>query len=122
MATTFLGGTLNFTIDGVAYRLGGSFSDNRGGLQRTGKVGPDGVLGYTQKYGIPMIDCELIDDGTVSLDSLGAVSNSTITVEYDNGKVVVLSNAWQEGEIVEDVIEAKIKLKFAGRVRTEVTA
>ena len=121
-ATPFLGGTLNLLIAGIPYQLAGSFTDSVGGAIRANKKSISGIAGFTQSYDAPSIDCELIDDGTVSTAVLKSISNAPVTVQYDNGKLVVLSNAWQEGEITINPVEATMKVKFCGLTRTEIPA
>ncbi len=122
MANTFLGGTLVFKIDGQQYRLGGSISYSTGGLIRTAKNGPDGTLGYTTAYKEPMIDCELISDGSVTQQQLRAIDTSTITAELDNGITFVLINAWQEGDVTTNVVDAKMSIKFCAQSAQEIGA
>ncbi len=120
--SNYLGGTLNFKIDGAQYRVAGSFRYSMGGKQRTAKNGPDGTLGFITTYKEPMIDSELVADGTITQQQLRQITNSTLTVELDNGITVLLANAWQEGDIETDAVEAKMGVKFAGLSAQELTS
>ena len=120
MVSTFIGGTLNFKIDGQQYRLGGSFKYRLGGQIRQAKNGLDGTLGFVTTYSEAMIDCELSIDGSVSVAQLKSIDNSTLVATLDNGRTVLLANAWQEGEIEVDAKEAMASAKFCGLTGQEL--
>ncbi len=120
MVNTFIGGTLNFKIDGQQYRLGGSFKYKLGGLIRQAKNGLDGTLGYVTTYSEASIDAELSIDGTVSVAQLKSISNSTLVASLDNGRTILLANGWQEGEIEVDAKEAMASTKFCSLTGQEL--
>jgi hypothetical protein len=114
MANTFLGGTLSFMIGGVPYRLGGNFKIKLGGLLRDDKVGLSGPLGYTSKYGMSSIECEMVTDGSISVAALKGVNNVTLVALLDNGRTYMLPGAWQSGDDPSiDVKEAMTTVTFS---------
>jgi hypothetical protein len=114
MVNTYIGGTLQFKIDGTQYRLGGQFKYMLGGQVRKAKNGLDSTLGFVTTYSEAKMDCELVVDGVVSVSSLKAITNSTLVATLDNGRTVVLLNAWQDdGDIEVDAKEATATVKFA---------
>ncbi len=119
MATTLLGGTLIFKINGVQYSLAGSFSYDIGGYERAERVGPDGVHGTVGKFRAPMIECELQDGPDVKLSDIQAIDGETLTAELANGKTFVMNQSAQVGDCKVDVVEAKIKTKFVGKSARE---
>ncbi len=115
MVNTFIGGTLQFMIDGVQFNLGGSFKYRLGGQKRKTKNGLNGTLGFVTEYSEAMIEAQLSMDGSVSVAQLKAISNSTLTATLDNGRTIVLYNAWQTDDDPEiDAKEAEATFKFAG--------
>ena len=121
MVNTFIGGTLNFKIDGAQKRLGGNFKIKLGGQVRKPKNGLDGPSGFVTEYVNPEIDCELMVDGTVSVSQIKAINNSTLVVNCDNGRTYVVSNAWQTDDDPQvDLKEAMMSCKFAGLTAQEL--
>jgi hypothetical protein len=120
-STTVLGGTLIFKVNGVQYSLAGTFTYDIGGTERDMRTGPDGVHGTIQKFRPPMVDCELQDGPAVSLAAIQAIDGVTITLELANGKTAVFQQASQVSDLVNDVVEAKIKCKFGAVSAQEFT-
>lgn len=116
------GGIIFFKIDGVQYQAKGAFTTSLGRPSREAIVGADGVHGYKEMPVAPYVEGEITDDLNISLDALSKVTDATITVEYANGKVFVLRNAWntnQDGMSVQTE-EGNVAIRFEGLSAEEV--
>jgi hypothetical protein len=81
-------------VDGTLYEtLSGAKISNVTGIERDGVTGTS-VLGFVEKVVIPTLDCDMPATSDLSVEDLGAITDSTITFECDNGPVYILSNAW----------------------------
>ena len=114
MAQTAYAGTIFLSVDGAQQRIDGSVKIQPNLIERTGKAGASGVLGNTQTYIVPMMEVEIADSSTTSIQSLAGITDSTITAELVNGKVYVLRDAWQSGQIELDPVSGKYTVKFEG--------
>jgi len=116
------GGIIFFKIDGVQYQAKGAFTTSLGRATREAIVGSDGVHGYKEMPVAPYVEGEITDDLAISLDALSQVTDATVTVEYANGKVFVLRNAWstnQDGMSVQTE-EGNVPIRFEGLSAEEV--
>jgi len=108
--------------DGVQYALRGSFTIDPTAVTREGVAGMDGVHGFKETPKIPQIKAQISDMGDLSLQALGAMTNSTITAELANGKVYILANAWQSGELSLNTGDGTTDVTWQGLRMSEVTA
>lgn len=117
-----IGGTVFVYVDGAQYAARGSFKVNATLFSREGVAGQDGVHGFKETPMVPSIEGEITDLGNLSVKSLLAIEESTVTVSLANGKTWILTQAWYAGEASVDTAEGKIGVKFEGRDIREVTA
>lgn len=88
------GGIIELQIDGNIFQAKGSFTYGLGKPTREAIVGHDEVHGYKELPTTPFIEGELTDSEDLSLDALGDITDSTITLRLANEKVIALRNAW----------------------------
>ena len=117
-----IAGTCFIYVDGVQYAARGAFKVNATLYSREGVAGQDGVHGFKETPMVPSIEGEITDLGSLSIKSLQAIEESTVTCQLANGKTYLLTQAWFAGEASLDTAEGKIAVKFEGRDIREVTA
>lgn len=122
MANNRRGGIIEFKIDGQIYDAKGNFTYGLGINERTAIVGADGIHGYSEKIMAPFIEGEITDSNGLSLDDLGAITDSTITLTLANGKVIMLSHAWSVNKdgMSASTDEGNIPVKFEGQNAQEI--
>ena len=89
-----------------------------GATERTGEVGDSGVLGYTEKLGIPSVECEIPHDANTSLQEYADMVDVTISFDTDSRRSYVLRNGWRAGKIVLD--KGVVSLRFEAMSCEEV--
>ncbi len=115
-----VGGIISLKIDGDMYFAKGDFTYNLGLPKKEGVVGADRVHGYKETPQIPFIEGEITDRQEVSLEALMGITDSTITLELANGKVIVLREAWNASEGTGNTGEGNIGVRFEGMSAEEV--
>lgn len=115
-------GTLYVRVDGVQQALQGSWKIQPNNLQKKPREGQSGPLGPTVKFVTPYIKGELDDQGSVSIQALMSITNSTVTAELRNGKTYTLSGAWWGDDSEIDTEGGKVSVSFYGTSCIEVTA
>lgn len=115
-----VGGIISLKIDGDMYFAKGDFTYNLGLPKKEGVVGADRVHGYKETPQIPFIEGEITDRQEVSLEALMGITDSTITLELANGKVIVLREAWNAAEGTGNTGEGNIGVRFEGMSAEEV--
>lgn len=108
-------GIIYLKIDGALQEAKGSFSYNLGHPKRDGIVGADGIHGYKETPQIPFIEGAITDSSQINLEKLVLLDEVTVHLELNNGKTVVLSNAWFAGEGTPTTEEAEIPVRFESR-------
>ncbi|MNG08647.1 Phage tail tube protein [compost metagenome] len=83
-------------------------------------VGADRVHGFKETPQIPFIEGEITDRKELSLESLQATVDATVTLELANGKVIVLREAWYASEGTGNTEEGNIECRFEGMSAEEV--
>ncbi len=64
-----------------------------GNIESTPVVTDQGVAGFTEKPTVPQIEATIPHSKAVSLTTLAAIKDQSITFETDSGKTYILSNA-----------------------------
>lgn len=115
-------GLLYFKVDGTQYNAKGNFTYNLGNDKREAVVGADRVHGYKVMRQVPFIEGEITDSGDLSLATLQNLDESTVTLELENGKSIVLRDAWYAHEGTGGTEEGGIPVRFEGYSAEEVAA
>lgn len=106
------GGLLAVKIDGSAYSGIGNFTWNLGKPLRAPLVSATGVDGYSVSPQVAFIEGEIRDGEDIDIDALVSMENGTVSLELANGKTLVLSNAWYEGEGTGNTQEGNFPVRF----------
>lgn len=116
-----LAGIILFKVDGVQYRAKGNFEYNLGKPKRDALIGADEIHGFKETVQVPYIQGEITDSADLNLEALVTLSDSTVTLQLGNGKVILLRNAWFAGEGTANTEEANIGVRFEGKSGEEIT-
>ena len=110
-----IGGTAYIKLDGVQHMSRGNWTYNHG--KPTRKTVFDGNLsvGYTEEPQEPMIEGDMTVPATLDTAALVVADGITVTLELENGNVVVLRDAWFANEGTVDVNAGSMPAKFVGR-------
>lgn len=113
--TRGLGGTAYVKVNGKQYLLKGSIVVSIAPKEREGVAGMDGVHGFLEKPRVPSISGDFTVTADTDLNEIQDMTDGTITVELNNGKTAVLTNAWFAGATDVDGAEGKVPLKWEGK-------
>lgn len=109
-------------IDGALMRsLEGAKLTGVGSTERTAVVGPQ-VWGFTEKTVAPTVEATFAHTADLSLATLGALTDVTLTFECDTGKSYVLRHAWLENAPDLTADKGDVTAKFCGMSIEEVDA
>jgi hypothetical protein len=109
-----LAGIATIKVDGVQYMLEGKLEYSSPLVVRETKTGQDTVHGYGEKPVAPYIAGTFRDNGGINVQSLNGITNSTISCQLANGKLVIGRNMWQVGELKVDTEEGTFDIRFEG--------
>ncbi len=114
-------GLLAFSIDGERYDVVGNIGYSLGESVREELVGADGVHGYKETPGTPLMELEIRDSGDLDVASVARISDSTVTAELVNGKAVVLRRAFQASPVTQGSEEGTVEVRFVGLSAEEIS-
>jgi len=113
-------GIIFFKVDGTQYRAKGNFTYNLGQRKREGIVGADTVHGYKETMQLPFIEGEITDGVDLDLEKFINLTGVTVTLELNNGKTIMLDEAWYAGDGTGNSDEGNISCRFEGMRAREV--
>jgi len=116
-----IGGTAYLTQDGAQLPLGSALSFSPGRVERERKIGLSGSGGDVETPRPATLSCSLLYRGSLDLESLLESSNSTLTVELNNGCVWLLQGASITNGADIDAAAGEITLEFADDVARQIT-
>lgn len=99
----------------------GNWTYNLGAPKRDAIVGADKVHGFKEAVQVPYIEGAITDSAELDLkNDLLLIEEETVTLELNNGKVIVLREAWyaSEGDVTTE--EAEVKVRFEGISAEEI--
>ncbi len=114
MAEKRVGGIAYVKVDGAQYPLRGNFTVSPDAFTRTGVAGQDRVHGYTEMPQVPFISGDITLTPDVSIETLRAMVNVTVTAELANGKTYVLREAWTADAHELNTAEGQTGVKWEG--------
>lgn len=115
-----IAGTITVTIDGVPYAISGSCRYQLSAPTRETLKGQDGVHGFKEMPNEGHISFSGRDSGAVSISTLNGVTGSTVVAALANGKVIIATNAWRDGDPAEvNTEDGTFDIKFASSSVTE---
>lgn len=112
-------GIIYIKVDGELYDAAGDFTYNLGKPSREALSGADGIHGYKETPQPAFIEGEIRDSNSLDLATLLTLDGVTVTLELNNGKVIVLRDAWFAGEGGGSTGEATIAARFESRNEAE---
>lgn len=101
-------------VDARQYPLRGNMTVMPSATARTGIAGQDRVHGYSEMPVVPYIEGDFSLTNDWSVADIKGITNSTITAELANGRVYVLREAWQAGDLPMESQDGKVRLRFEG--------
>ena len=110
-----IGGTAYLKINGSQRTLAGSWSVSPSKKIKTGVAGLDGPAGYTEASRIPFMEGSLIDNGTLDISELEALTDATITLELVNGSTYIGQEMFLAGEPSHDLATGEVSVRFEGK-------
>lgn len=110
-----IGGTAYIKLDGVQHMSRGNWSYNHGMPTRETVFDGNQSVGYIETAQEPMIEGDMTVPATLDTVSLVSSDGITVTLELENGNVVVLRDAWYAGEGTVNVNEGRMPARFVGR-------
>lgn len=115
-------GIIFFKIDGEIFNAKGSYTYGMGKPMREAIVGHDTVHGYKELPTVPFIEGEITDSADLNIDLLSGVTDSTVTLELANGKVISLRNAFitNADGLTGQTEEGNIPVRFEGLSAEEI--
>ena len=105
-------GIIQVKYDGNILDAKGNFSYNLGRNMREAIVGSDGIHGFKETPQVAFIEGEITDSGTLKLEKIITLEGVTVTLQLNNGKVIVLRQAWFASEGTGNTEEANIAVRF----------
>jgi hypothetical protein len=115
-----IAGIAYLKVDGKQYPLRGSFTVSPSKTERTGIAGQDFVHGFTEMPRVPFIEGDISLVPELSIDTLDAIVNATVTAELANGHVYVLSEAWTKSAFELNTHDGQTRVRFEGTTCEEL--
>ncbi len=117
-----VGGIAYLKIDGVQFKLRGNAEYSPTNRERESVTGQDGeVHGFTEKTMTPYLSMDLTDSGGLSLQALQDLTNTTVTLELNNGKIFQLTGAWCVPQLKNGTTDGTIgDVRFEGKFGKEI--
>lgn len=107
-------------VDGNIQDAKGEFTVRPDVVKREALTNSYGTIGYMEEPQTPYIEGAITDRGTLDTKALYNTTDATITIEFANGKVFVLRNAWYAGDATTKTKEAEINFRFEGLSGEEI--
>jgi len=114
MPSQRIGGIISIKVNGIVQLAAGEFTFHDGSAKLEGVAGVDAVHGYVEKPQVPYLEGTITDRRELDFPALKAIRNGDISIEFANGKVGQLSEAWWagDGEVKSD--KGEIPVRFEG--------
>jgi hypothetical protein len=108
-------GIIWFYLNGSRMEAKGTFTVNPGHPKRDAIIGADEIHGYKETPQIAYIEGAITDAPDLDTAALRQMTNTTVTLQLNNGKTWTLEDAWyaSEGDWTSD--EAEIAVRFESR-------
>ena len=110
-----IAGVAYIKVDGKQYTLAGSMTIALARVSREGLVGLSGVAGYKETPRVPFIEVELYADENTDLEDIGNITEATVQAELADGRVGLLRDAWQAGDLELNAAEGTTTVRFEGK-------
>jgi hypothetical protein len=111
---SLIAGSIEFKINGEIYLAKGSFKFSTNKFKTETILGQDRVHGFKKMPLAPFIEGEITDSSDLDYDKVFTLSNATITLSLNNGKVIILDQASFVGDGEVETEEGSISVRFEG--------
>lgn len=115
-----IAGVAFLRVDGQQYALRGNLTISPDMFEREGIAGMDGVHGYKETPRVPFISADLSDLGGLSMETLRAYCNSTVTAELGTGKVYILRGAYTAAAMELNAADGQVTVRWEGMSAEEL--
>jgi hypothetical protein len=109
-----IAGIAYIKVDGTQLPLKGSFTVSPSRFERNMMAGQDYVHGYSENPRVPFIEGDISLTPEVSIETLDAITNATVTAELANGRVYVLSGAVCKSAHELNTKDGQVRVRFEG--------
>jgi Phage tail tube protein len=109
-----IAGTAFLKVDGSIYPLRGNLTVSPSSVERAMLAGQDYIHGYSELPRVPAISGDVSTVPELSLDTVEAVVDATVTAELANGKVYVLREACCTSAIDLNARDGMFRVAFQG--------
>lgn len=113
-------GLIQVMVGGVLQDAKGEFEYNLGIPKRDEINGADGNHGFKETAQAAYIKGAITDRGTLDLEALVTLDDTTVTLQLGNGKTISLPHAWYAGDGTGKTSEAEIDFHFKGQRAREI--
>lgn len=113
-------GIIFVKVNGEQLEAKGNFTYNLGLPKRDALVGADGVHGFKEMPKTAFLEGEITDRREFDLAKFQSIDGATVTLELNNGKVVVFRDAWYAADGDAQTEEANVQLRFEAKSAEEV--
>ncbi|CAM5771995.1 hypothetical protein LMIY3S_03695 [Labrys miyagiensis] len=108
-------------VDAKQFPLRGNMTVMPSATVRSGIAGQDYVHGYSEMPVVPYVEGDFSLTTDWAIGDIKGITDATVTVELANGRVYVLRNAWQAGDLPLESADGKVRLRFEGLSCLEMT-
>lgn len=115
-----VGGIIEFKANGELYSAKGNWTYNLGRPKREAVVGSDSVHGHKEMPQAPKIEGAITDRTDLDLNALLTLQDATVTLKLANGKIVVVRDAFYDGDGNVTTEEGEIEVSISGLSAEEV--
>jgi len=109
-----IAGTAYVKVDGTQYTLAGRLTVSTTSLEREGRAGLSGVVGYVERPRVPFVEGDFHTTSDLSVEELEDITDATVKVELANGKIYILREAWTTAAFELDGSEGTVSVRFEG--------
>lgn len=107
-------GWATLAIDGTTFNLVSDAGYSTGGRNRETQGGQDRIHGFKELPKAPFIKGKIRDGSGMSVASFNSMTNSTVTLTLNNGKMIVGQGMWTVEVQEVDSTEAMFDVRFEG--------
>lgn len=109
-----IAGTAWLKVDGAIYPLRGNLTVSPSSVERAGLAGQDYIHGYSELPRLPAVSGDVSLDPLLSMDTVEATVDATVTCELANGKTYVLREAWCTSALDLNTREGTVRVSWQG--------
>lgn len=118
-ASKRVSGTTFISADNLQLPVRGNVNVSLSKFERTGVVGLNGTHGYQEKPRIQFIEVDVTTTPDLSLETLEAITDATVTTTLANGKTYSLFNAWTKSAFEINAEQGQARVRFEGMTGSE---